>query len=163
MDPFVTLLEVHKLMYLSQEAGEKLNLQYAKGPYGPYAENLRHVLHAIEGHFVTGYGDGGDDPTKTLTLLPGAVDAASREIATRADTQSRFERVVELVDGFETPHGMELLATVHWLIQHEGAASREEVITGVHAWSARKREAFSATQIGIAWERLRGKGWLARA
>ena len=44
MDPFVTLLEVHKLMYFMQEAGEPLRLHYAKAPYGPYADNLRHVL-----------------------------------------------------------------------------------------------------------------------
>src|SRR5258708_7938181 len=42
MDPFVTLLEVHKLMYFMQEGGEPLRLQYAKALYGPYAENLRH-------------------------------------------------------------------------------------------------------------------------
>lgn len=50
MDPFVTLLEIQKLMYFMQEAGEPLHLEYAKAPYGPYAENLRHVLHAAEGH-----------------------------------------------------------------------------------------------------------------
>lgn len=50
LDPFVTLLEVHKLMYFQQEAGEYIRLRYHKAPYGPYAENLRHVLHAVEGH-----------------------------------------------------------------------------------------------------------------
>jgi uncharacterized protein YwgA len=55
---------VHKLMYFLQEAGEPLKLRYTKAPYGPYAENLRHVLHAIEGHLVAGYADGGDAPDK---------------------------------------------------------------------------------------------------
>jgi hypothetical protein len=31
MDPFVTLLEVHKLLYFLQEAGENLRLRYAPG------------------------------------------------------------------------------------------------------------------------------------
>lgn len=66
LDPFVTLLEVHKLMYLMQEAGEPLRLKYQKGPYGPYAENLRHVLQAIEDHLVSGYADGGDAPDKRI-------------------------------------------------------------------------------------------------
>ena len=52
LDPFVTLLEVHKLMYFMQESGEPLRLKYVKGPYGPYADNLRHVLNAVEGHFI---------------------------------------------------------------------------------------------------------------
>jgi O-acetyl-ADP-ribose deacetylase (regulator of RNase III) len=58
LDPFVSLLELHKLMYFMQEAGEPLKLRFAKGPYGPYAENLRHVLHAIEGHYISGYMPG---------------------------------------------------------------------------------------------------------
>ena len=77
LDPFVTLLEVHKLMYFMQESGQPLRLQYAKGPYGPYAENLRHVLHAVEGHLVSGYADGGDAPAKQIELVPGAVDDAA--------------------------------------------------------------------------------------
>ena len=76
MDPFVTLLEIHKLMYFMQEAGEPLRLKYAKAPYGPYAENLRHVLHAVEGHLVSGYADGGDAPDKQIELVPGAVQDA---------------------------------------------------------------------------------------
>nr|WP_223294212.1 hypothetical protein [Chlorobium phaeobacteroides] len=60
MDPFISLLEVHKLKYFMQCAGQDLRLTFTKGPYGPYAENLRHVLHALEGHMVSGYDDGGD-------------------------------------------------------------------------------------------------------
>lgn len=73
MDPFVSLLEVHKLLYFMQEAGAPLKLQFKKALYGPYAENLRHVLTAIEGHLISGYGDGGDAPDKQLELVPGAV------------------------------------------------------------------------------------------
>ncbi len=70
LDPFVTLLEVHKLMYFMQEAGEPL-ASYQKAPYGPYAENLRHVLRAVEGHFVSGYADGGDAPGQAAITRPG--------------------------------------------------------------------------------------------
>jgi O-acetyl-ADP-ribose deacetylase (regulator of RNase III) len=66
LDPFITLLKVHKLMYFMQESGANLRLQFKPGPYGPYAENLRHVLNAIEGHFISGYQDGGDNPRKQL-------------------------------------------------------------------------------------------------
>jgi len=44
MDPFITLLEIHKLMYFMQEAGKGFALNYEKATYGPYATNLRHVL-----------------------------------------------------------------------------------------------------------------------
>ena len=96
LDPFVTLLEVHKLMYFMQEAGEPLRLQYVKHHYGPYAENLRHVLKAVEGHLIAGYADGGDAPDKPLTLVPGAVEDAKDYLDQHDISRARFERVTKL-------------------------------------------------------------------
>jgi O-acetyl-ADP-ribose deacetylase (regulator of RNase III) len=162
MDPFVTLIEVQKLMYFMQEAGEPLRLEYVKHHYGPYADNLRHVLTKIEGHFVSGYRDGGDDPDKQLELVPGAVKDAEAFLTEDRDTRNRFDRVAQLVQGFETPFGLELLATVHWVAQQENAQSPEAITAKVYDWSERKKR-FSPRQIGIAFETLRRKGWLDAA
>lgn len=162
MDPFVTLIEIQKLMYFMQEAGEPLRLNYIKHHYGPYADNLRHVLTKIEGHLVSGYHDGGDAPEKQLELVPGAVKDAEAFLSDDSDTKSRFDRVGKLVEGFETPFGLELLATVHWVASRENATSTEDAIAKVYAWNERKQR-FSPRQIGIAFETLRAKGWLAAA
>jgi O-acetyl-ADP-ribose deacetylase (regulator of RNase III) len=160
MDPFVSLLEVHKLMYFAQEAGEPLRLRFAKGRYGPYAENLRQVLAVIEGHLIRGYGDGGDAPEKQLDLLPGAVERAKAILAEHDATRARFDRVADLVEGFETPFGLELLATVHWIATREGAVEPEAMVRAVYAWNEEKRR-FSPEQIGLARDVLALKGWLA--
>ena len=162
MDPFVTLLEVHKLLYFMQEAGEPLRLQYAKAPYGPYAENLHHVLRTVEGHLVSGYADGGDAPDKQLELVPGAVKDAESFLSDKQDTTARVDRVAELVEGFETPFGLELLATVHWVTTRENAVSTEDAMAKVYAWNERKKR-FSPRQIGIAFQTFQNKGWLANA
>jgi hypothetical protein len=161
MDPFVSLLEVHKLLYFMQESGEgSLRLRYAKAPYGPYAENLRHLLMSTEGHLTSGYTDGVDDPEKPLELVPGAVRDADRFLADHPETQLRFERVADLVKGFETPFGLELLSTVHWVATREGAMSQDRAIQATFEWSERKRR-FSPHQIALAWQILLDKGWLA--
>jgi O-acetyl-ADP-ribose deacetylase (regulator of RNase III) len=159
MDPFITLLEIHKLMYFMQEAGEGLRLKYEKGTYGPYAKNLRHVLSLLEGHFISGYGDAEDDPEKAVELLPGATDAASSVIESHPETQARFERVAKLIHGFETPFGMELLATVHWVSTREGAQTEEAAIERTYAWSERKK-GFDRRQIAVARDVLLNQGWL---
>jgi O-acetyl-ADP-ribose deacetylase (regulator of RNase III) len=159
LDPFVSLLEVHKLMYFMQEAGEPLRLRYKKALFGPYAENLRQVLALIEGYFVSGYADGGDAPEKQLEIVPGAAAEASSFLAAHPETRARFERVAALVEGFETPFGMELLATVHWVATREGAADPAAAVEAVHRWNERKR-AFSARQIHLAWDVLASKGWM---
>jgi O-acetyl-ADP-ribose deacetylase (regulator of RNase III) len=161
LDPFVSLLEVHKLMYFMQEAGEPLRLRLAKGPYGPYAENLRHVLRAIEGYYVSGYGAGGDAPHKSLELVPGAVEDARVALAAHPESLKRFERVAELVEGFESPFGLELLATVHW-VTREGVTSEEDVIAKTYEWGERKRQ-FSRHQILLARRVLAGRGWIESA
>jgi O-acetyl-ADP-ribose deacetylase (regulator of RNase III) len=159
LDPFVTLLEVHKLMYFMQEAGEPLRLRYVQAPYGPYAENLRHVLRQIEGYFVSGYADGGDAPNKELALVPGAVEDAETFLASHPDTRLRFERVADLVQGFETPFGLELLSTVHWAVTRGRARTKDEVVAAVYRWSDRKKQ-FLPRQIGLALDVLRQKEWL---
>ena len=162
LDPFVTLLEAHKLMYFMQEAGEPLQLRYVKAPHGPYADNLRHVLNEIEGHFVSGYADGGDDPEKPLELVPGAIEDAEAVLKRVAETQTRFERVAELVYGFESSFGLELLATVHWVMTREVAEPIGDVVARTHSWHASKRR-FTPRQIALAATRLRDKGWIAAA
>jgi O-acetyl-ADP-ribose deacetylase (regulator of RNase III) len=159
LDPFVTLLEVHKLMYFMQAAGEPLRLRYAKALYGPYAGNLGKVLAQVEGHLVAGYHDGGDAPDKELTLVPGAVKDALAFLDAAGETRARFDRVARLVEGFETPFGLELLSTVHWVAQDAPGLQAEEIVRRVHAWNERKRR-FSPRQIGLALERLEAQGWL---
>src|SRR5712692_1793799 len=160
MDPFISLLEVHKLLYFMQEAGESsLRLRYVKAPYGPYAENLRHLLISVEGHLTSGYTDGIDDPEKQLELVPGAIVDADRFLAGHTNTQRRFERVADLVKGFETPFGLELLSTVHWVSTREGATVLDKAISATLEWNERKRR-FSPQQIALAWNVLRDKGWL---
>ncbi|MRX33185.1 macro domain-containing protein [Aminobacter sp. MDW-2] len=159
MDPFVSLLEAHKLLFFMQEAGQPLKLQFCKANYGPYAVNLRHVLNNIEGHLIAGYGDGGDDPTKALSIIPGAYEDANRVVAEDMATRERFDRVAKLIDGFETPYGMELLSTVYWAAQQDGARDFGEVVDTVYAWNDRKRQ-FSPEQIKLAYRTLIERDWL---
>ena len=159
LDPFVTLLEAHKLMYFMQAAGEPLRLRFVEGPFGPYAENLRHVLSAIEGHLVSGYADGGDAPDKELELVAGALEDAHTFLQNRTDTQARFERVSDLVEGFESPFGLELLSTVHWIASEGKGPTTEEVVKRTYAWNKRK-EQFSPRQIKLAMNVLSEKNWI---
>ncbi len=161
LDPYVTLLEVHKLMYFMQAAGEPLKLKYQKAAYGPYAENLRHVLNAIEGHLVSGYADGGDAPDKTLQLVPGAVEDAAAFLQQHPDTRDRFDKVSALVEGFESPFGLELLSTVHWIMKNETVSSINDVVKHTYAWNERKRQ-FTLRQIELAMQVLVSKGWVAQ-
>lgn len=158
MDPVVTLLEVHKLMYFMQEAGQPLRLNYKKGIYGPYAQNLGHVLNHIEGHYLSGYADGGDAPSKEVELIPGAIEEAMKFLERDSETNSRFDKVADLVDGFETPFGLELLSTVHWVIKHD-TTGRSDLVEAIYGWNPHKQQ-FSERQIELAANTLELKKWI---
>lgn len=162
MDPTVTLLEIHKLMYFMQESGEDLRLRFQKAYYGPYAENLRHVLSHIEGHLIQGYGDAADQPDKQIQLMPGSWEKAEHFLTDHPETLGRFSRVVRLIEGFETPFGMELLSTVHWVATRDAASTADEAVAETHGWNERKRM-FTPDQIRMAWEVLRQRDWLAES
>lgn len=152
-------LEVQKLLYFLQEAGEPLGLGFEKQRYGPYAYAVRHAVLALEGHYVTGFGDG--TGRGAIHLLPGAQSEAEAFLRDHPETIGRFDRVAELIDGFETPYGLELLATAHWVATRDGATDRSGAAELVRTWSDRKGHLFTDQHVAVAWERLADEGWLA--
>ena len=164
LDPFISLLEVHKLMYFLQAAGQPLRLKYEAGDYGPYATNLRQVLIRLESHYTQGYGDGSDTPTKPLELLPGAVDEAQAYLVQDQTMRERMDRVADLIAGYEDPLGLELLSSVHWVMAHRPDAQfgADAAVTAIQQWNPRKQRILKAEHVTKAWEHLSAKGWIAQ-
>ena len=155
---------MQKLAYFLQEAGEPLRLKYEPGRYGPYAANLNKVLEVMEGHFIRGCGDR-QKPGTEIELLPGAVEEATSFLAGKSESLIRLERVAQLIEGFETPYGMELLATVHWVARRGGpkrapAGDAEAAIDQIHAWNPRKQQVFKPEHIHTAWNHLVQRCWM---
>lgn len=165
LDPFVSLLEIHKLMYFLQEAGQPLRLRYSQGIYGPYAANLRQVLITLEGHFISGYGAGEDNPTKPLTLLGTSAEIAESKIAEDPRISSRMDRVQKLIEGYEDSYGLELLSSVHWVMcrSQEAQDDVETAIKHVQDWNARKSKLLKPDHLRAAWQRLHDQKWASES
>lgn len=162
----LTLLELQKLAYFLQESGEPMKLRFKPLIYGPYADELRHALNRMEGHFVHGFGDGGSAPTTKLELVAEAVDDAERFIEDRQQLHERLDRVSRLIENFESPFGMELLSSVHWLAAYglgpDTAASAKQAAALLAQWNTRKARTFREDHVSAAWARLADEGWLAK-
>ena len=156
-------IEVQKLMYFLQAAGQPLRLRYEAHWYGPYADNLRHVLKLLEGHFLQGYGDGSKSvrEAEPISVLPGAAEQARELLSQQEELFGRMERVLELVQGYESSYGLELLASVHWVALHDGQRkSLGSMIAQLQSWSRRKNRMFTEDHIEAAWRHLQTEGWL---
>lgn len=161
MEYGLTKIEVQKLAYFLEKAGQPLDLEFVKHSYGPYSDTLRHVLKALDGHYIAGVGDFAGE--SDIAILPGAVAEADEFIRKSGDEDlaSHIERVRGLIKGFETPYGMELLATVHWVATQEPSVhNADDAITAVQDWNARKRAVLREEHIRLAWDRLKNEGWL---
>ncbi len=150
-------LEIQKLAYFLQEIGEPLRLKFVKYHYGPYAHNLNHVLKNLEGHYIRGFGDGTSRAEEAhIYLLPGAVKEALLFLGEEPEAIERLKKVSEIIRGFENPHGLELLSTVHWVVRENPAiaGNPEKVIQEVKSWSKRKQKMFKDEHIKKVFDHL---------
>jgi O-acetyl-ADP-ribose deacetylase (regulator of RNase III) len=154
-------IEVQKLGYFLQVAGQDLHLNFVKHHYGPYSDQLRHALNHMEGHFIVGLGDGMVESEIEPTVQ--ALAEADEFVQAQGDAalSERLERLHSLIDGFQSPYGMELLATVHWVAHHEpDAHTPSGAMAAIRAWNARKQRLMQPAHVHAAWERLSSQGWL---
>jgi O-acetyl-ADP-ribose deacetylase (regulator of RNase III) len=157
----ITHLVAQKLAYLLQAKGEPLRLQFVKGHYGPYSEAINHVLQRMEGHFLHGYGDRTTEAD--IQVDPDAAQAAAKFLEDAPETRSRISDVQALIDGFESPWGLELLTTVHWAALYGGATSAHDAAGFVANWNPRKQREFDSRHVDVAWQQLAAHGWLPDA
>ena len=158
-------IEIQKLAYFLQQAGQHLRLNFTKGQYGPYADNLRKALREMEGHFISGFGDGSAKVSEAepISVVAAAHAHAGRVLAEDPDTAARVDRVIALTDGFTSMYGLELLATVHWTVTHERTTRRDDVIASIRHWTPRKAALFTDNHIDAALAHLSSQNWLQSA
>ena len=164
-----SLLEIQKLAWFLQrvinamEVDDPLKLQFEAHLYGPYANNLTHLLNAIDGSYL-----------KSDKRIPDASpldvvyfeDSKKEELAFYLSGEAKaylpaLEKASQIIDGFESPFGMELLSSVDWLITKEGCMPMiSSIKDGLGNWSAgskwalRKLDLFDDKSIGFALKQL---------
>ncbi|RZM19678.1 MAG: Appr-1-p processing protein [Pedobacter sp.] len=158
-------LEVQKLSYLLQQSGyPMLRLHFEKMQYGPAAREWYPRLRNWEGHWTVGFGDGTGGSREPISLRPEIVEKAHKflESNSNPDGEKHLQDVLDLIEGFDTALGLELLASVHWIARHHPKAAHDvnEAIRYIHQWNPRKEDMFPARFIELAWARLDEKGWL---
>ncbi len=117
----------------------------------PELERRRAMARFLQRGGAQQLGDGGREYAESLRVLEGIPPHVGDD---------SVARVVDLVEGFETAFGLELLATIHWLAVHEGVTEIADLERETHNWNTRKAQ-FTSAQIRFAADRLEALGWLA--
>ena len=164
-----SLLEIQKLAWFLQRVIEseglenELKLSFQANNYGPYANNLDHLLNALDGSYLQADKRIPDSsPFDVIWFNDDKKDFVDAYLNAEAKTySSALAKTAELIDGFESPYGMELLATVDWLLANENCKpTLESIRQGIQNWPAgkkwadRKEQLFKVEHIEFALNRL---------
>ncbi|MDR3697136.1 macro domain-containing protein [Mucilaginibacter sp.] len=152
---FASEFAAEKLSYFLQRFGEtQLKLDFKKGLYGPYSGKVRHVLYALNGYYIKGYEQKEAKPFETLELVASKRDEVKDFIDKSASVteKERLDKVAEFIQGFESPYGLELLATVDFLSHTHSLTDAESIKKEL--WSQRKKDLFPLHHIQLAINHL---------
>jgi O-acetyl-ADP-ribose deacetylase (regulator of RNase III) len=165
-----TNLEIQKLAWflqssiLAMKLKDPLDLRFKPNKYGPYAERLRHLLDGLDGSYLHSSKRLSDAGPFDLIWFDDSRRIKVEEYLHTEKARAYLpplEAASKLIDGYESPLGLELLSTVDWLI-HEGGypASLHSIREGLANWpggkkaSQRKQHLFDDRLIRLALDRL---------
>ena len=164
-----SLLEIQKLAWFLERAIETegldnpLDLRFEAKHYGPYADRLRHLLNSLDGSYLKSYKRIADSsPLQTIWFNDAKRDKLVAYLNSEAKAYlPALEKASQLIDGFESPFGLELLSTVDWLLVEDNVSPEPDaLLEGVRRWSEgssaaqRKLKLFDLPKIELALDRL---------
>lgn len=156
----ITLLEIQKLAYFLQRMGQPdLKLNYKQFHYGPYAHNLQHLLHQLEnGYLITSKSILDSKPLDLVFLNTEQIGNIQSFIEKECNDSEklRLKKVEQLINGYESPFGLELLSSVDWIIKENQETTFEPQLIKekIKAWSARKDINFTIDHIRVSVNKL---------
>lgn len=133
----LTLLEIQKLAYFLQASGEDLGLRFKAHYYGTYAHNLQKWLEHLEGTYLWAEKRIADSKAEAeIELNPNKTEKIKAFVAEHcSETQKEhLKAVAQKIKGYETPFGMELLATVHWAKENTQSQHLKDIENFVYNW-----------------------------
>jgi O-acetyl-ADP-ribose deacetylase (regulator of RNase III) len=168
-----TNLEVQKLAWFLHRSivtlrlPDPLSLNFGANTFGPYSDQLRHLLNGLDGSYLHSEKRLSDAGPLDLIWFEDSKRATVKAYLD-SDEALRYREALEAtastIDGFESPLGMELLATVDWLLTEASTEPTVPALRGaLAAWpggraaAQRKRRLFDERLLSLALERLRPK------
>jgi O-acetyl-ADP-ribose deacetylase (regulator of RNase III) len=160
----LSFIEAHKLIYFLQRFGEPLGLEFDKNRYGPFSPTIDHMLYDLEGVYLKGTKYREAKATDNIELIWANFDKVHAYIKENLSTEQKehLNDVRSLIEGFESPLGMELLATVDYIISRsKEEPDLEELMEAIYNWGpenenwgGRKRKIMKKEYVKVAKDRL---------
>ena len=169
-----SILEAQKLAWFLNVAIKNQNLSnpvsadFAANRYGPYSDKIRHLLDSLDGSYLECERRVADArPFDPIRFKHDRQDRISTYLTTPEASHYRpaLDSASETIDGFQSPHGLELLATVDWLHRSKGVElAVSSMMSAISTWpgpdgaAERKSRIFTRHQVEAAVSHLQRVG-----
>jgi O-acetyl-ADP-ribose deacetylase (regulator of RNase III) len=166
-----SMLEAQKLAWFLSGAARRLSLpnpmadDFVASRYGPYSDKLRHLLDSLDGSYLTCERRVADArPFDPIRFRHDRRDGIAVYLTAPEASPYRpaLDAASETIDGFQSPHGLELLATVDWLNDDSGVAlEADAMMAAIATWpgpegaAERKARIFTRHHVDAAVGHLR--------
>jgi len=151
-------ISLQKIVYFLQVFGVDFGLRFSKQLYGPYSEVLRKSFVSFERHgMISGFST---DERRAHATAVGCASADGYLQEAGKPSEEIIAKLSRLIQGYESPYGLELLSSVHWLGDQENCYPVEKIIEELKKWNDGKRNRFDDETIWAAYERLKEDGLL---
>lgn len=151
-----SLFAANKLAYFLQRSGEKMKLQFVSHSYGPYAQAVEKVLYAMNGKYLKGLEQMNAKAFEPLQLNFDRYDEVKEFLRKEltSEQKERLNNLYRLIEGFESSHSIEILASVDFLRYQNRNISNEELFEKIQDWNERKKNYVKKEYISLAVEHL---------
>jgi len=151
-----SLFAANKLAYFLQKSGEPLKLDFKPYIYGPYTQSVEKVLYSLNGIYLKGMEQMSVKPFEPLKLNYERFDEIESYIKSNLsyNQEERLENLFKVIDGFETTFSLEILSSIHFIINENPKLSEKEVLEKIQNWNNRKKNLIKEEHISIALQHL---------
>jgi O-acetyl-ADP-ribose deacetylase (regulator of RNase III) len=165
-----SMLEAQKLAWFLSRAVDRAGPvnpiadDFSANRYGPYSDKVRHLLDSLDGSYLECERRVADArPFDPIRFIHARQDEIGAYLTSPEASPYRpaLDAASGLIDGFQSPHGLELLATVDWLNVRENVSlEAEPMMAAIARWpgpegaAERKAKSFSIEHVAVAINQL---------
>lgn len=150
----------NKLAYFLQKSGENLRLQFVPFTYGPYAQAVDKVLYSLNGKYLKGMEQMKAKAFEPLQLNYERYNEVQAYLKKNlnAEQHARLKNLFEFIDGFESALSLEILSSIHYLLEENPKLNSDDLLLKIQEWNNRKKELIDKEQVEIALKRIKEYG-----
>jgi O-acetyl-ADP-ribose deacetylase (regulator of RNase III) len=151
------LFAAQKLLYFLQRFGEKqLKLTFGNHHYGPYSNQVDHLVYRLQGQWMTGFAEKEAKPFEGLQLRYDRKGELQEYVnGLSPDETNRLKILARFIEGFESPLALEVLATTDSILCKSPQLELPQVMGKIAQWNDRKKVLIKENHVKVAMDRLK--------